>query len=207
MRYYVLKFLLKLIVRLGHTYRYKYINKEFKEHILKSSPNKNYIHAFWHQNILAAANLTIDVPHILMSSLSRDGDIIHDIFGRYGYVFARGSSSRGGKDALLQMIRQMNSEKLPGVITVDGPKGPFKVPKHGIFKVAQKTQTPIIPLCLYPEEFWEFNSWDRFRLPKPFTTIIVLYGNPIYVGPEMDNSHFSVLSEKLKKALEELEKK
>ncbi len=207
MRYRVTKFLLKMLVRLGCTYRYEYINKEFKENILKFSPHKHYIYAIWHQNILAAAYMAKDSSHILMVSPSRDGDIVCDVLGSYRYVFARGSSSREGKDAMLQMIHTMNTDKIPAGIAVDGPRGPFKIPKHGIFKVAQKTAVPIIPLCIYPKKFWELNSWDRFRLPMPFTTITVFYGTPIYVDRDMEGSYFSVLSEKLKDTLEKLEQK
>lgn len=71
---------------------------------------------------------------------------------------------------------------LPGAVTVDGPKGPAKKVKPGIIVMAQKANIPIVPYAPLARSFWEFNSWDKFRLPKPFSLIDVYYGEPIDVS-------------------------
>ena len=199
------RFIVKLIFLLRYTYRYKFVNPEIKNHLLQSIPKTNYLYAFWHQNAFMAFCVTVGSPHISITSPSRDGDIVADILTPFGYEILRGSSSRGGLAAMLEMIHAMKAKNIPGGFGIDGPKGPLKIPKYGIFKIAQRTGVPILPLCLYPKSFWEFNSWDKFRLPKPFTTIYVFYGQPIYVDSKWDKSQLPELSQQLKDVLDKAE--
>ncbi len=73
---------------------------------------------------------------------------------------------------------------IPGAVTVDGPKGPAKEVKPGIIAMAKKSDTAIIPYAPIAQSYWEFNSWDKFRLPKPFSIIDIHYGEPLIIGEE-----------------------
>ncbi len=203
----IMEFFLRIFVYLRCTHRYEFLNKEFKKTILKSVPDNNYLYAIWHQNTLLAINVLIYSPHVSMVNISEYGEILINVLKVFPqHFFVRGSSARKGRDAMHQMIHQMKTKKMPGILAVDGPYGPIKKPKYGIFKMAQKIGVPIIPLCIYPKNFWECKTWDKFRIPKPFTKVSVFYGDPIYVGSKLDTSQLLILVEKLKDALEKGEK-
>ena len=116
----------------------------------------------------------------LMISKSRDGDIIAGVAERSGWYTFRGSSSRGGGKALQQMIEHVGQYRLAAHI-VDGPRGPARVVKPGILRLAQDTQAVIIPFYVAANRAWYFNSWDRFFLPKPFAHVVLRFGDIITV--------------------------
>lgn len=128
----------------------------------------------------------------MIVSASKDGEYVATACKHYGHYPVRGSSHRGGVKALIEMIKVLKTKPLNGAITVDGPKGPAFEVKKGIIDIAKKSHRPIIALSCYPEKYWEFKSWDRFRLPKPFSRIIINYSPPIiipqnFVQEEYDN--------------------
>ena len=196
--------LLRLVIRfLQMTHRYEELNAQVKRTALGLSPRGNYLYALWHQNIICGAYMTMGSPHVCIVSPSRDGQLLSDIFQGFGHIVLKGSSSRGGGEAMISMIKTMNHDNIPGISGIDGPRGPARVPKHGIFKIAQKTQSTIIPVAAKARRYWEFASWDRFRLPKPFTTITIFYGSPIPVGEDIDRKDTDALASKLKKELDD----
>ena len=203
----IMELLLRILVYLRYTHRYVFLNPELKETLLKSAPDNNYIYAVWHQNTLLTVNMMMDYPHVVMVNISEYGEILMNVLRPLPqHIFVRGSSARKGKDAMYEMIHQIKTKKMPGILTIDGPCGPVKEPKYGIFKMAAKTAAPIIPLCIYPKSFWECNTWDKFRIPKPFTKISIFFGDPIFVGPTLEASQLPLLAKKLKDALEKGEK-
>ena len=194
---------MRILVWLRRTHRYEFLNPELKETVLKSAPDNNYIYAIWHQNSLLMINTIINTPHVAMVNISEYGEILMNVLRPFPqHVIVRGSSARKGIEAMNQMIHEMKTKKMPGILAVDGPKGPSREPKYGIFKMAHKTGAPIIPLCIYPKRFWQCNTWDKFRIPKPFTKFSILFGDPIFVESQLDASQLPVLAQKLKDALE-----
>ena len=164
-----------------------------KRHHTKGS----YIFGFWHQNIVSSALGHRGRPHIVMISSSKDGEIATTVANKFGFKTVRGSSTRGGQKALKEMIRLLNSG-LPAAITVDGPKGPPKEVKDGIVELAKLKSISIVPLRAIPQKFWFFKkSWDKFRIPYPFTKIIIEYGTPIFVPAGTKRDEF----EKIKNCL------
>lgn len=105
---------------------------------------------------------------------------------------------KGGKLAKDQMIECLK-KGYPGAVTVDGPKGPAFVVKPGIIDMAKKAGVLIVPYGIGMSSYWEFKSWDRFRMPKPFCKILVSYGQPIDVSSE--NQSFEEHLDALQKAL------
>ena len=71
-------------------------------------------------------------------------------------------------------------------ITIDGPKGPIYKAKDGVFYIAYLTKLPIIPVEVGIDREWIFNSWDKFRLPKPFSKITISYLKPIRIEKKED---------------------
>jgi lysophospholipid acyltransferase (LPLAT)-like uncharacterized protein len=124
-----------------------------------------------------------------MISQSRDGDFIADVVRRIGWIPVRGSSSKGGRKALQEMI-DMVMEKGLGAHIVDGPTGPPRVIKPGLIILAQRTNAAIVAGYISYENPWIFNSWDRFMIPKPFSRVLIRAGALMPVPPEMDEDEF-----------------
>ncbi len=163
--------------------------------------------AFWHQNILASVISQNHRKHIAIVSPSKDGDIAVNVAKHFGYIFVRGSSSRNGGKALLEMIKKISVDGLPGGITIDGPRGPSHEVPQGVIELAKFTKTPILPLLAYPEKFWSLNSWDQFRIPKPFSRIHIIYAKPIYVPHDITKEDYSFYTQAVKEILEKEENK
>lgn len=149
------------------------------------------IMASWHQRFFGGFFLprALRMRPCIMISRSRDGDFIADIVRRIGWEIVRGSSSRGGREALREMVAGVMETGMGGHI-VDGPTGPPGIVKPGIIALAQKTGAAITPTCVSYENPWIFNSWDRFMVPKPFSDVLLRFGPLEPVPPEMNERQF-----------------
>lgn len=119
-----------------------------------------------------------------MASLSSDGDFTTTVLHSLGYGAARGSSSRGGARALLEMVKLLKGGT-DVAFTVDGPRGPRHIAKPGIVLLAQKSQAPVIPLGIAYEKAHRLKIWDRFEIPYPFTRAFFQIGKPFSIDPEL----------------------
>ncbi len=201
-----LSLLLYWIVRLLHvSYRYRFLNREVFEGSKQSHPQKIHAVAFWHQNIISTFLAHLDVSYVLMASASKDGELIASAAKRVGHDLVRGSSKRGGAQALELMIKKMKSEGLSGALTVDGPRGPAKKCKRGVIELATQIPCLIQPILSVSDAYWTFNSWDKFRLPKPFSKIYTLYGNPISVPENISMDDVVIYQEQVEKELLRME--
>jgi lysophospholipid acyltransferase (LPLAT)-like uncharacterized protein len=194
-----------LVQALYSTYTYRTVNVEVVEK-LKNKDLGGHILAVWHQYVLSSIMGQTRFRHVAIVSRSKDADPVAYTLNSYGHYCVRGSSRRGnvdkgGKEAKEKMILELR-KGTPGAVTVDGPKGPPKQVKPGIVDMAMQSGSPILPYIAFPESYWQFNSWDQFRLPKPFSRIVVFFGQPIYV--EKDDS-FEVIQTKLMNELNRIE--
>ena len=121
----------------------------------------------------------------LMISQSKDGELIAGVANLTGWQTVRGSSSRGGRRALVQMIRQLRANGLAAHI-VDGPRGPAGIVKEGAVYLAQGGGAVIVPAYTVAEKAWILKSWDRFLLPRPFSKVTIKYGDMIHLDPAED---------------------
>ncbi len=146
--------------------------------------SENYIGALWHNRLLV-------FPFVLrrflpqrhgaaLISASRDGDLIADVVKRFGYDVIRGSSSRMGASAILQLAEVLASGR-DVVITPDGPLGPAYELGPGIIFLAQKSGAAVVPMNLEYSHCWRLGSWDRFIVPRPFAKVRVLINRPYRV--------------------------
>jgi len=162
---------------------------ENEKKAIESSGDK-VIYASWHQRLFYHVHRLKRRRVRVMISQSRDGEYIAGLINWLGLKDVRGSSTRGGVDALKYLVRYMRDGANGGMIP-DGPTGPAREAKIGTIILAHMTGAPIIPISWGADRCWVFNSWDRFMIPKPFARISYCYGEPIYVprsarGPEMD---------------------
>jgi len=120
-----------------------------------------------------------------------------------GWRAVRGSSSRGGKQAL-ETIKILVGQGYKVGHIVDGPQGPFGTVKPGLIRIAQYADLPIVPTITSGQNRWVFNSWDRFMVPKPFSRVIIRFGSPVYVPRDMGPGEFEQMQERVAQDLKRL---
>lgn len=192
-----------LINLIGKTLRYEMVGAENLNLIGKKS--KLPIYALWHNRIFAGAFRLRGRKIVVITSQSFDGEYIARFLLRFGYGAIRGSSTRGGIGALVEMIRLMRAG-LPMAFTVDGPKGPKYIAKSGAILLAKKTGNPILPLSVELERFWTIKSWDNLQIPKPFSRALFSFAEPIYVAQDAQENETEEKREELQTKLDELVK-
>jgi lysophospholipid acyltransferase (LPLAT)-like uncharacterized protein len=159
--------------------------------------------SFWHGRILPATWHFRNRHIVVITSQNFDGEWIARIIRRFGYGTARGSSSRGGARALVQMRRDLASG-WPVAFTVDGPRGPARVAQSGAAWLAGATGQPVLPFHIEAARFWTMGSWDETQIPKPFSPMAVMIGAPITVEGTSE-AEVERGRTKLERALEDLE--
>ena len=127
-----------------------------------------------------------------MISRSKDGDFITDVVQRIGWVPMRGSGSRGGKQALRLLVKEIKNRFLCGHI-VDGPTGPAHGIKPGLISLVVHSGAAICPTYVFYERPWIFNSWDRFMVQKPFSRVKIRFDSLIFVPEDVDSELFEEL--------------
>lgn len=158
-----------LIRALGATLRFEYDGGDAVTETLASGSAALIVG--WHEFFLIAC---CDMRHLrpyIMVSQSRDGERITRVAERLGWNVVRGSSSRGGAKALLQMVRVLREPVLAGHL-VDGPKGPRRQMKPGVILMAQRSQAVLIPSLYTVRHKWCVPSWDRLQVPYPFARVV-----------------------------------
>ncbi len=192
-----------LIKFIGATIRYEVEGWENFERIEQAG--KIPIYSFWHNRIFAGTYFFRERGIVIITSQSFDGEYIARFIQRFGYGAVRGSSTRGGVGALVEMIR-LSKKGLPMGFSVDGPRGPKYVVKTGAILLAKKTGNPLMPFVFECEKFWTLNNWDKLQIPKPFTRAKLFIAEPIYVAKDADETEIEnkrlELQEKLDEATE-----
>ena len=141
--------------------------------------------AFWHGRILAATPYFQHRGIVALASENFDGEWIARLLAKFGYAAARGSTSRGGAMALRQLVKQVKAHGV--AFTLDGPRGPAEVAQPGALWLAKATGNPLLPFHSEAASSWTLESWDRTQIPKPFTTVAMVIGKPIYVPRDADD--------------------
>jgi lysophospholipid acyltransferase (LPLAT)-like uncharacterized protein len=181
---FLLPYYLKILMK---TSRVIYLNKEYIEPYLEEK--KPFILSLWHCNAFTGPILIRDMDLYILISQSRDGELINRIVKRFNNHSVRGSSSKGGIQALKVLIKIAREGKRI-LITPDGPRGPAFKLQPGIITLASQTGIPIIPFHHESIKQKKAKSWDAMRIPALFNTIIVSYGEPIFIPPNLDEQIF-----------------
>ncbi|MBI2219806.1 MAG: lysophospholipid acyltransferase family protein [Acidobacteria bacterium] len=172
-----------LIAALGRTLRWRVDGREHLDALERSG--RPPVMAFWHGRILPATWFFRRRGIVVITSENFDGEWIARIIERFGYGTARGSTSRGGQRALLQLRRDMAAGKAAG-FTVDGPRGPARKAQAGAVWLAGATGNPLLPFHAEAARHWTARSWDRTQVPKPFSLVALAIGAPIEVPRDPD---------------------
>jgi lysophospholipid acyltransferase (LPLAT)-like uncharacterized protein len=199
------------IKALVSTYKIEIRSKELQQKARDLSPHGSFVFAVWHEQVVSAlCGHAWSEPYLTLTSRSKDGDYAAFVSQKLGFVSVRGSSKKrnkdkGGKEAIQEYVAKMN-QGVSGGITVDGPKGPRQKCKAGVVLISMQTQSPILPVVGIASSFWEFNSWDKFKIPKPFAKIILQYGEPIQIQADATPEEIEEVCDQVSIALKELEK-
>jgi lysophospholipid acyltransferase (LPLAT)-like uncharacterized protein len=162
--------------------------------------------AFWHGRILPATFYFRRRGIVVITSENFDGEWIARIIERFGYGTARGSTTRGGRKAMVQLVRAMRAGK-PAGFTLDGPRGPARLAQPGAVWLAHATGNPILPFHLEAERAWTLRSWDRTQIPKPFASVALVIGEPIAVAADAADDELESARAMLERRLAELEQR
>jgi len=157
----------------------------------------------WHQQFFSAIRYFRNYRQYtpgLMISRSADGDLIAGVASRTGWRPARGSSSKGGKNALLEVISHLKATGLAAHI-MDGPRGPIGKVKAGAISIALAADAVIVPFYISSDRAWHFNSWDKFFIPKPFARVTLRYDKMIRLHPPNGESDFEAQRQKVEKIM------
>ncbi|MFH1177419.1 MAG: DUF374 domain-containing protein [Acidobacteriota bacterium] len=134
--------------------------------------------AVWHGRLLGVLMDQFDSGLVTMASRSADGALAAGAVRLLGLAPARGSSSVGGREALADMQNALMAGAPLAGLTVDGPRGPWQQVKAGVAALAVKLEIPIVPATFSCTRGRLLSSWDRMLVPKPFTRLVVHYGEP-----------------------------
>ncbi|MDR3112510.1 MAG: DUF374 domain-containing protein [Elusimicrobiota bacterium] len=164
---------------------------------------KPAIYPFWHSNEFSMLMSNQNNNVVIMVSLSKDGEMLAQLLRNFGFITVRGSSSKGGDRALIEIIRYAR-KGYNLAFAADGPKGPYHKLKMGVVYCAQKTGLPLIPIsCSAKNKITFKKSWDKTSVPLPFSKTVQIYANPIFVSKEDDmEKKLSEVEESLNKTFE-----
>lgn len=187
-----------LVLLLGRTWRIEWKGAHGLDE--RPGPAEGCIFAFWHARMLPLAFTHRGRGGAVLVSRSRDGELIARVLERLGFVTARGSSTRGGGEAALEMVARAGEGRMLG-ITPDGPRGPAERVKPGLAWLASRTGRPVVPLAAAADRAWVLRSWDAFRVPMPFARVCVGLGEPVIVPPGLDEQAAEAWRDRLEEAL------
>jgi lysophospholipid acyltransferase (LPLAT)-like uncharacterized protein len=201
------------VIKLGRAY-IDWVGQSSKWHIegeehylLARAIGKPIIFAFWHNQLmlmpfcyLAATRRTKAATLI---SRSRDGQVVNDMIESFGFTPIRGSSSRGGSTALLQLTRHL-SQGYDLVLTPDGPRGPRYEAQPGVVALASVSGCPILPFACDTKKRKVLKSWDHFRVSYPYNEGALVGSAPIWVNSQADEKHLQEKVLEVQKALDKV---
>jgi hypothetical protein len=169
-----------LVTAVNATIRFRFVRREVPERL--KAAGDNFLYAFWHGRQFLLLHHYRNSGILIPASESRDGEIQAQLLLRMGFSVVRGSSKRKGARALLGLVDGARAGKQIGV-SVDGPRGPVYEVKQGVAYLAGKLQQPIVPVTAGAKRRWLVSrSWDRLLIPAPFTTAVIVYGEPITIS-------------------------
>jgi lysophospholipid acyltransferase (LPLAT)-like uncharacterized protein len=194
----------KIIWLLKRTVKLEIVGQEHLDGLMNDGGKA--IFAFWHGNMIIPMMEHIGSGVHVLVSQHGDGEIIARILTSLGYGLVRGSSTRGGSEALKTMIRLFRKQGIIG-ITPDGPKGPYRELKIGAVILAQSTGVPVLPMSAYTSSPKFLNSWDKLLVVKPFTRCVLMYGKPVKINREETSDGLEEKRKIVEQSIKDLDQK
>jgi len=167
-----------------------------------ANDGKRRIYIFWHEYILSLIYLRKHCNLAMLLSRHGDADILEQIAGMLGFSTVRGSTNRGGVQALREMLEK--GRRLHLTITPDGPRGPRRVLAPGAVYLASKLQIPLVALGVGYDRPYRFNSWDRFAIPRYGSRIRYVVSGDIHIPPDLSRDHLERYRQHVERLLNHL---
>ena len=170
----------------GATARHVVVHRERLDAIAAAS--QPVVVSFWHDQTFSGGWFLYREMHrrgqslTLLASHSRDGDLLVNVARPWGLRVVRGSASRGGREAILGLYRELVDHGSSPLVVPDGPRGPAHECKMGALLLSKMAKVPILPIAFSPSRAWHIGSWDRMSVPKPFSRIGVAVGEPLQIA-------------------------
>jgi lysophospholipid acyltransferase (LPLAT)-like uncharacterized protein len=140
---------------------------------------------FWHENLLLPASRYGRPDVRVLISQHADGQMIAEVCQRLGFGLVRGSTTRGGVEAVRQMLGSSSSQ-FHLALTPDGPRGPRRSVQPGVAYLAARTGRPIIAVGIGYDRPWRLGSWDRFAIPRPWSRAVCVSSRAIRLPCDAD---------------------
>lgn len=171
------------------------------EDLSKSSCDLQFIAALWHNRTFVPCYIYTRMMKstrkmCMITSASKDGAMLTAVAENFGMITVRGSSHRRGVRAFLEMIKAMK-QGCCMCLAPDGPRGPAYKCKPGVIKLASLTSVPIVPAALSFSSYWRIKSWDKYIIPKPFSTVELKWCEPIHVPSDLSDEQLKQYQELL----------
>lgn len=168
------------------------------------------VYVLWHEYMFPALILATAEKVLFIASRSGGGRAIGKVMTLFGLPVTYGSKNRAGKDKggkeAKQALLTGLENGVSSIITVDGSVGPRRLCKAGPVDLARKTGRSIVPIGCAFSSYWQFRTWDKLKLPKPFAKICIHYGRPIFVSSGITRDQFVDTQLQITKAINEAEK-
>jgi lysophospholipid acyltransferase (LPLAT)-like uncharacterized protein len=190
-----------LLRALSATWRVRRLGQDRLDAV-RSGPG--FLASLWHGRMLPALALHRGHGLHVLVSPSDDGGLVSGLLRRFGYHVLRGSTSKGGVQAMRAM-RGLVRGGAGVVITPDGPRGPLHAMNVGLAWLSRETGMPILPTGLGCDRAWRLRSWDRFLIPKPRARVVVAYGEPCTVPPDASDADLDRVTEQVRAQMLALE--
>lgn len=158
------------------------------------------IYALWHEDLLLPVYRFRGLGLCVLISQHADGQLITGVCRHLGTKVVRGSTTRGGAAAVRKLLRVARGRNSI-VITVDGPRGPRRQVQQGLVFLASQTGFPIVPAAFGYSRAWRAKSWDRFAVPRPFSRVVCLTGEPMIIPPGLDRTHLEAYCQLVQAAM------
>lgn len=187
-----------LLRALALTWRVEVLGGEHLEGLRASGAG--FLVALWHGRIPVGMPLFVRCGWLTLASESRDGEAATLLLRGLRYEVIRGSTSAGAARALRELRGALDEGRVV-VITPDGPRGPRHRFQGGLAWLAGVTGHPVLPIGFACKRAWHGGSWDRSTIPRPFSRVVISYGEPVHVPRTRDAEAIEAASRLLREAL------
>ena len=186
------------LVLLRATLRIEHVNRQGVERLWRQG--ENVIACFWHGRLLAMPFAYKGTGGKVLISRHRDGEFIARVVKYFGLGAIRGSYRKGSVSSVREILAELG-RGTDVAITPDGPKGPRYRMKEGIIELARLAKRPIVPVTYSASRKKLFSSWDCFLLPCPFSRVLFLWGDPVYVSREVGGTALELKRQEVERSL------
>ncbi|MFH1302417.1 MAG: lysophospholipid acyltransferase family protein [Planctomycetota bacterium] len=202
----VINSLVVILIRLiFKTTRLEYVGDSIQRCPFADTGSDRFLYSVWHDSVIPPLFCAVEHNSVALISQHRDADTIEAMLKAAGMGAIRGSTSRGGASAIKKLIKLAEGKHI--VITPDGPRGPHHKMKPGIVFLASHSGRPVIPTAFTATRYWKFQgSWTSIWIPKPFSKVYYLVGEPIEVPENISREDMNYYTELVQEKMEVLER-